>query len=112
MCRNNERWLWVLQIISPPLDCWEVVCLFARTHICGGIKHMHTQHAYTYSLDHTHTHIHTHTHTPTHTHKHRHTHTRTHTRTHPHTGHGQPVDWWALGVILFEFLTGIPPFND
>eukprot|EP01118_Nematostelium_gracile_P014334 TRINITY_DN5557_c0_g2_i1.p1 TRINITY_DN5557_c0_g2~~TRINITY_DN5557_c0_g2_i1.p1 ORF type:complete len:457 (+),score=105.02 TRINITY_DN5557_c0_g2_i1:129-1373(+) len=28
------------------------------------------------------------------------------------TGHGYAVDWWALGVILFEFLTGIPPFND
>lgn len=51
-------------------------------------------------------------------------------------GHGQPVDWWALGkivftsdcyhccccfanahharpgIIIFEFLTGIPPFND
>jgi serine/threonine protein kinase len=22
------------------------------------------------------------------------------------------VDWWAVGVTLFEFLTGIPPFND
>lgn len=28
------------------------------------------------------------------------------------TGHGPAVDWWALGVIVFEFLTGIPPFND
>ncbi|KAJ8298650.1 hypothetical protein KUTeg_022710 [Tegillarca granosa] len=26
--------------------------------------------------------------------------------------HGAPVDWWALGVCLFEFLTGVPPFND
>lgn len=26
--------------------------------------------------------------------------------------HDFNVDWWALGVCLFEFLTGVPPFND
>ncbi|KNC84721.1 AGC/MAST protein kinase [Sphaeroforma arctica JP610] len=28
------------------------------------------------------------------------------------TGHGPEVDFWALGVCLFEFLVGAPPFND
>ncbi|KAE9555227.1 hypothetical protein FO519_001577 [Halicephalobus sp. NKZ332] len=25
-------------------------------------------------------------------------------------GYGKPVDWWALGVIIYEFLIGIVPF--
>jgi len=27
-------------------------------------------------------------------------------------GHGKSVDWYLLGVLLFEFLEGIPPYYD
>ncbi|XP_042494848.1 probable serine/threonine protein kinase IREH1 [Macadamia integrifolia] len=27
------------------------------------------------------------------------------------TGYGTTVDWWSVGVILFELIVGIPPFN-
>ncbi|KAL3640836.1 hypothetical protein CASFOL_015804 [Castilleja foliolosa] len=27
------------------------------------------------------------------------------------TEHGYAADWWSVGIILFEFITGIPPFN-
>ncbi|RDX66265.1 putative serine/threonine protein kinase IREH1, partial [Mucuna pruriens] len=27
------------------------------------------------------------------------------------TGHGYTADWWSVGIILFELLVGIPPFN-
>lgn len=28
------------------------------------------------------------------------------------TGHGKPVDWWTLGILVYEMLVGIDPFND
>jgi protein kinase A/protein kinase X len=27
-------------------------------------------------------------------------------------GHGKGVDWWALGILIFEMLAGYPPFSD
>ena len=27
-------------------------------------------------------------------------------------GHGKAVDWWTFGILLYEMLVGIDPFND
>merc|ERR1712119_169554 len=27
-------------------------------------------------------------------------------------GHGKPVDWWTLGILVYEMVVGYPPFVD
>eukprot|EP00357_Protocruzia_adherens_P033838 CAMPEP_0115005132 /NCGR_PEP_ID=MMETSP0216-20121206/19671_1 /TAXON_ID=223996 /ORGANISM="Protocruzia adherens, Strain Boccale" /LENGTH=321 /DNA_ID=CAMNT_0002371363 /DNA_START=341 /DNA_END=1306 /DNA_ORIENTATION=- len=27
-------------------------------------------------------------------------------------GHGRPVDWWCLGILVYEMIAGIDPFSD
>merc|ERR1711959_59559 len=27
-------------------------------------------------------------------------------------GHGKPVDWWTLGILIYEMIVGYPPFRD
>ena len=27
-------------------------------------------------------------------------------------GHGKPVDWWTVGILIYEMIVGNPPFVD
>jgi serine/threonine protein kinase len=30
----------------------------------------------------------------------------------PYQGHGKAVDWWTLGILIYEMLASYPPFYD
>ena len=40
-----------------------------------------------------------------------HTHTHTHTQILEEKDYGASVDWWALGVLMYEMMAGQPPFE-